>query len=841
MLRTTPRRLSVPVFILFALFAANSALAELPKSLVSNPSTAVIAILSQSDFVPDRTGIPSVGFPDALADRVMERLAKSKRFIPAEREALRRVVLEQRFGQRLSETYLDRTLDEAIRNLDSMESTGDRVSGTKMAIGTGGLFEGGVVNSAALAPKPVGSGLAEGEGKVGTTSSMANFNDILKDFLDMGSAAGTDFLVFGHLEQIKRKTESNNVPYSEDRVEVQNKVDARARIRIIDTENSMVLGAASFKVNLSENIFSKRGSSLDDNTVLDALANKISGKIIDLVYPARIATLDPITITRGYNDLVAIGDEYEVLREGDTVEDENNIILGKLTKKVGMIVIDQPKENFSLVSASSNDDIEVGDLVERARKSQIEQLIIGDSNSGQKNAGGDVPSLAIGKIWISAKKNVGKDSPQIFTNTLISSLANTKRFDIIDRQELDQLLTEEQATLMREGDTLPSAIGSLVGADYLILGAVTVFSVVDKEIKLPGSSKIFKKKVGVVEGNIRITDVATGVVLESRKVSVSHTLENQQENSQLLTQLADSFANSSVQTVLNAIYPLKVMAVASDGTIYLNRGIDGGLSSGDVLSVFRQGMMIVDPDSNRTMGNQETNVGAIRITEVEDIRSKAIVLRGDSLLADDVLKVTDQVSNVASVITDTASSARDSLAIRLMRMDAGLSSSGISESKLKYLSSALKARLYDSGQYTILERLDIDDVLDEKIMTSIIHNSDIGTSLTKLSEANYILIGGITSMSFENISTTIPYIDEVENFPRGNIDGVFKIVNSVTGEMKAINTVSTQLQFEPMTDYDQAQNILLRSFAEKIALALSGGAEPVASKKVTKKVSVPAW
>ncbi len=827
-----------------AVFIANNAFAKLPDALKTNQEVAVIAILSQSDFVPDRTGAAPVGFPDSLADRVLEKLSKSRRFTPVEREALRRVILEQRFGQRLNETYLDRTLDQAIRNLDTMESVGDRVTGTRMKIeaGMGGI--GGAMSiDNAIIPTPVGSGLGEGDGKIGTTGALANFDDILKDFLDLGSAAGTDFLVFGHLEKVERTTSTNAVPYSESRVESRNKVDARARIRLIDTKNSVVLGAASFDVELSETVFSSQSGTLDDAAVFDALSDKIAAKVIDLVYPAKIASIDPITITRGLNDLVSAGDEYSVLREGETIKDADNVVLGYLSNTVGVIVVDNLEENFSIVSALSNNDIKVGDRVKRKEKKQQQQaeLTPGSSDTTQQVASNQKPTLAIGKIWFSSKQDAGKESPQIFTNTLISSLANTKRFDVIDRQELDQLLTEQEATLMREGNTLPSSIGTLIGADYLVLGTVSVFSIEDREVKLPGSSRIFKKNIGHVEGNVRITDVASGVVLESRKIAVSDTLQNDLENSQLLTHLADKFAYASVEITLNAIYPFKIIAVSSDGTIYLNRGIDGGLSSGEILRVFRQGRAIVDPDGNRNMGNEEQNVGELLITEVEDTRSKATLLSGGPFQAGDVLKNSGNTDGISPGSAGTGAASSATLAVRLVSMDKDLAPNGMSEAKLRYLSNILKAEFARQSDYTIVERLDIDEVLDEKTMTSLINDNDVSDTLKDLSEAGQILVGGITSMRFEDITREIPYLDKVEVYHVAYIEGAFKIIDSRTGEVISVEVVSTKLEFGSDTETEQAQNTLLRVYGERIAAALMGKVEPMAEKPAANKVSIPAW
>ena len=90
----------------------------------STTSPVTIAVLAHTDFVPDRTGIvdrTKIGLPDVLTERMIEHLTNSKRFIPVDRTALRRTVLEQRFGQNLAKTYLDQTLDKAISAMEYVD------------------------------------------------------------------------------------------------------------------------------------------------------------------------------------------------------------------------------------------------------------------------------------------------------------------------------------------------------------------------------------------------------------------------------------------------------------------------------------------------------------------------------------------------------------------------------------------------------------------------------------------------------------------------------------------------------------------------------------------------
>ncbi|MCP5429886.1 MAG: hypothetical protein H6962_06615 [Chromatiaceae bacterium] len=98
----------------------------------------------------------------------------------------------------------------------------------------------------------------------------------------------------------------------------------------------------------------------------------------------------------------------------------------------------------------------------------------------------------------------------MFTDTLISRLAQTQRFQLVDRQEVDQLMDEQLAQAMAENRDLPSSMGTLAGADYLVIGSVANFAIEEISSKLPGSNRLIVTHQGRVEGNMRIVDARSG-------------------------------------------------------------------------------------------------------------------------------------------------------------------------------------------------------------------------------------------------------------------------------------------------------------------------------------------
>jgi len=642
------------VFISVNLFTRSTLASS--KETSSNAYRPKIAVISHSDFLPDRTQTQRnvSGLPDILAQRIIEFLIKSKRFVPVERTALRKVVLEQRFGQDLRKSYLDRTLDKAIESMEKIPGA-HRVSGVETEVVIGGSLgqigaELKVKSQSPIEPKPVGSGIKEAEGSIGTTGALANYNDILKDFQDLGTAVKADFLVVGNIENLSHTTKEIKVPYSESNRKLrQNMVDARLRLRVIDVKSGTVFGAKSLRTQTEENVFEGKEIDTDKYSFYDHLGRLVAVKILDMIFPARVINVDPIVISRGTNDGVSTGDLYIVEREGKELKDKSGIVIARLKQEIGLVKIVKIQDTVSIANPVSGQGFAEGDLASlniEATKSPgqlqshpVTQPIVSLKKQGKRV----LPRVAIGLIKSGSTARTGKKADEhtpIFTDTIISRLAQTKRFQMIDRQEADQLINEQLAQAIAKGQDLPSAMGTLKGSDYLVYGSLASFGVEDKEVRLPNSKKTFKSKIGYVEGNMRVVDARSGDIVESRKISVQEPVEVGAKGSRVVTALADAYAEQVVLILMNAIYPIKVAAVGSDGTIYINRGDDGGLRAGEVLDAFMPGKPIIDPDTGVQLGVEEVRIGKVVINSVENARSKGGIIEGSRLAKGDILRRT---------------------------------------------------------------------------------------------------------------------------------------------------------------------------------------------------------
>ncbi|MFH1076576.1 MAG: CsgG/HfaB family protein, partial [Pseudomonadota bacterium] len=799
-----------------------------------------IAVIGHSDFLPDQTQISqgvSIGLPDALADRIIEHLTNSKRFMPVERKALRKVVLEQRFGKNLQKTYLDRTLDKAIASMKEIN---------------GGV----VVGAPTVSPQPVGGGITAGAGDAGVTGALAIYNDILKDFQDLGTAVGADYLVLGNVEKIERKTTETAVPYSDEGRTVRKNVsDARISLRIIEVKSGKVAGATSLRTKVSETLFAGKETDTDEYSFIDHLGRLSAVKILDVTFPARIASLEPLVISRGTNDGIKPGDIYMIQREGKEIKDDAGIVLGKLKTEIGKVEVVTPQETVAVVKPVSGgnflkDDLACIDIQETETKSATRAPAEGVPLTGAQTPGKQIPRVAVGLIKSGSTARTGKDAAEhtpIFTDTIISRLTQTKRFQLIDRQEVDQLLNEQTAQALAEGRDLASAMGTLKGADYLVYGSLANFSVEDKTLQLPNSSRSFSQKIGYVEGNMRIVDARSGHVMESRKISIQERVEVSAEGSRIVTALANAYAEEVVLILMNAVYPIKVASAGTDGTVYVNRGSDGGLSAGETLDAFRPGKPVTDPDTGVQLGVEEIPLGKVVLNDVEDARSKGTFSGSSNIQMGDILKRTPANRGKRASASETPApsrtgvvlpgggekiaeggkSARATLAVGLIRLNQNARTDGFDQGHLKRITDDLIVKLSNTSRFQLMERQEVDQVLDEKAFAAVASGGNIQDRLRQLAGADYLIHGEIANLYTDTQRKNIAVLGEEQVRVSGIAEGTLRIVDAHSGAVVAADKIHINERIKSANDKTQVLSRLMDRFTTEAVNLILGRLYPI--------------
>lgn len=767
-----------------------------PETLDQKKNTVRIAVMGQNDFYPDRTVRGNVKtLPEGLAARLIEYLSATKRFEIVERSALRHIIREQQFGADQDETDLDKVVEATVDDLS-------KVNGWTVA----------------------------------AAGSTADYNDRLKEFKQLGTAVGADYIVYAVLEKQQRSLKSNVVPFSDrKKVAVSKQVDARLRLRVIETEIGRIVGADSLQAKISETVFTGKESTQDEYSMFDYLGQLAGLSVLDMIFPAQIISADPWVVNRGSNELVSVGDSYNILREGKEIKDASGVLIGKLRSKVGSAKVSQVQSTFSVLS-SVEGDFKVNDLA-IAQKQNNQESVNKTEPSLNKSATagkGQRPRLAVGLVKSQSTALTGIDANlhiPAFTDTLISRLTQTKRFQLIDRQEVDQLLDEQFAQAMVENRDMPSAMGQLKGADYIVIGSMASFVIEERATRLPGSSRSFISQVGYVEGNVRIVNARTGEIMESQKISVSESIQESKTENQMITELADAFADQVTVNLMNAIYPIKVAAFSS-GVAYINRGTDGGLSVGEKLRVIRPGEPVIDPDTGVQLGVAETELGMIELHEVENARSKAAINDVPLLVGDRLKRLSSSVgtrsNQMASVVPKrTGGDANKiggeplTLAVGKIKFNSRGNNKQLTNINYARITNDLMVKLSQFPEFDIMERMEIDQVLDEKTFTAGAAGASPESTLRELEGADYLIHAMVDDFMIRTEKKEVPYSDELQIRYFGTVEASIRLIDVHTGRLKSAIKVRLNDRVKKVESMSQAKNDLIEQLTTKMAADIS--------------------
>ncbi len=367
--------------------------------------------------------------------------------------------------------------------------------------------------------------------------------------------------------------------------------------------------------------------------------------VADAIYPPRIAKVSPLTMTRGANDGVEVGDVFEVYRvpKGDSgifdmSEDEGlgEIRIASDQEKIGRVRVTEVQSNSSLVQPLGDVTLEKRDMLKRVGGGTAGNVAGGGVGGGQggvlgqkgidaakaeaKGGETNVVRVAVGdfRIYVDAKK--ASWPSRAFEQALMNRLMREPRIKVLSRESLAQLEREEQ--IGGGGRVRVSgAGGGPEGAGFLVLGDVTIgLDRTSNRVSVGSVSREVSASYTMsVEGALRIESLRSEVI-EAVSVAVREKVSgpNALTEASSMRAAADAFADAAAKKLLLQLFPMKIVQVEDGGLVRLNRGGDAGLKVGDTLRAYRIGAPIVDDVTGALLSaGARTYAGDLAIVDVE--------------------------------------------------------------------------------------------------------------------------------------------------------------------------------------------------------------------------------
>lgn len=227
---------------------------------------------------------------------------------------------------------------------------------------------------------------------------------------------------------------------------------------------------------------------------------------------------------------------------------------------------------------------------------------------------------------------------------LVTALSETKKYTLIEREKLEKVLDEQRLGASGAVTAQTAAkIGRLLGAHYIITGAVTEFGVKDSKIGVGGLDKVlpFGGGAKVSKNTARAAIDVRAIDTTSAQIAAAAKGEGAKSSAEFSGDLsiAPSFdfgkegfdetiigkaARKAVEDVVKQLTaafdeggaPAVKIIKISGNQLYINSGSADGEKAGNVYEIFRAGEEMVDPDTGESLGSEEEKIGTAKVVKV---------------------------------------------------------------------------------------------------------------------------------------------------------------------------------------------------------------------------------
>ncbi len=263
------------------------------------------------------------------------------------------------------------------------------------------------------------------------------------------------------------------------------------------------------------------------------------------------------------------------------------------------------------------------------------------------------PTIAVMKFENRAPFPLNWDIGDGMRDILVDRLVATGRYHVLERPELDSVLSELR--LQHSGITRQqrrAALGRIKNVRYLIKGTVTDFGHVSTERGFLGLGNLdaFGGSSRAVMGmTLYVVDVESGEIVSSKSISESVRASDVTVKAaykdvamggsvfyrtplgKVTTKVIGKAVRRITSTIAAQPWIPKIALVRDDRTIIVNGGRDRGLRAGDVYEVFERGSPIIDPDTGDSLGHQPgKTIGHVQICRVHPRYSRGEIVLGKS-------------------------------------------------------------------------------------------------------------------------------------------------------------------------------------------------------------------
>jgi TolB-like protein len=302
-------------------------------------------------------------------------------------------------------------------------------------------------------------------------------------------------------------------------------------------------------------------------------------------------------------------------QSSDSISEEFRSQISERTKGVirSYEILDKTKSGGEVVVKirATIADYQMGKGTQRLRIAVFPLRVAGTGSGGPPGS-----PTSNSKLFVINGKAVDPQRMELLINqALVSSLVQTRKFTILDRDYLAETLGEQ--AYLASGDvpiTETAKLGQKLGADYILVGTLERMSTRVNERKTRTTDQVIQTRSGNVALSYRIIDVASGMVKFSDMYRRQLGDNELAAGSAADTKIASITGKEVGEKILFAIYPILIESI--DGK-QVTVGQGGNLIQvGDRFAILERGKKIVDSYTKESLGRSERKVGTLEIIRV---------------------------------------------------------------------------------------------------------------------------------------------------------------------------------------------------------------------------------
>jgi len=276
------------------------------------------------------------------------------------------------------------------------------------------------------------------------------------------------------------------------------------------------------------------------------------------------------------------------------------------------------------------------------------------------------------------------------TDMITTALVKAGGVEVIERAQLQHLLKEQNLAAQGIVDPATAAkAGKVLGVDYIVGGTVTEFGVRENKTLLGGLAKVlggaqYKQASARVSLDFRVIDASTGRVLLAKKADAEDksssvafaggdirnlVLIGNFESSEWASSQIGKATRKAVDQVVDSLLGYlpatgRVLALFSEGEqryAIVDIGAFAGIRPGTEYPVYRES--VVRNEGGVEVWSERKDIGRIRVEDVQNERSKAVVIVEDPAMQEgDLFAWKREPREGSADARSTGSASRDSSA-----------------------------------------------------------------------------------------------------------------------------------------------------------------------------------